>query len=122
MNESDRDETLRRELKEWDPAEHFGPPRAPTVARARLAMLDAMARPATGTPWLAWVTAALVLVLAAIAWQVGGPRWDPGNVSAAAPLRVQFQASNGTRIFWTIHAARAVPEARTGKGESHDEI
>lgn len=108
------DEELRSRLEAWDPAKEAGPPAPATLARIRRAMLDSPATP-TGTARLLWASAAVGLAVLIIVWQLSLPRHENlGSVTITKPVRMQFQASNGTRIYWTVQPA--LP----GNGENHE--
>ena len=112
------DDELRSRLEVWDPAKDAGPPAPATLARIRRAMLDA---PATsiGTARLVWATAAVALTAVMIVWQLSLPRNEMlASVDVTKPVRMQFQASNGTRIYWTVQPA--IHDPLPGNGENHE--
>jgi len=127
MSEHRREDRLGKALRDWDPAERFGSPGPATKARWRRA-LRAPEQPArrhgNARLRLAWTVCALVLAaLAGLAVLRDGTRWsnsrgDEAAYVGARPLRLEFRASNGTRIYWVVQPVRSAAPDTGGSDDA----
>ena len=107
MNDFDRE--LRRRLRGWDPVERLGEPDAATVATVRARLLEAARRRPRLVPLLA--VAALAAASVTVLFLLPVPPDEP-TVAEARPVTLQFTASNGVRIHWSIYPDAAAEHDR----------
>lgn len=106
MNDFDRE--LRRKLRGWDPVERLGDPDPATVAMVRARLLEAARRRPRVLPLLA--VAALAAASLTVLFLLPARPVAP-TVAEVRPVTVQFTASNGVRIHWSVY-----PEAEAERG------
>ena len=136
MTEKPHDEKIRKRLTDWDPAERFGPPRPEALLRTRRAIWTGLEAPSparVSATRLAWAMAAVALVTAFITWRMmigiepaADSRirlaGDTGIPERTIPVRMQLRASNGTRIYWTVHPVNRENRPAPAKGEDHEDL
>jgi hypothetical protein len=117
---TDEQQDLKRQLRAWDPVARVGEPDAVAVAEMREALSQAARRRPRFAPVFAVLamTAATVVVLFFLPGVVTNipSTTEPATAASADPVSMQYTASNGVRIHWSIY-----PETTTDHQRQRNE-